>query len=521
MKFISHSQKCLWMLSQVPGTSIPYVTQAASEEVAAALKDCLTTIRSNFRFPAIFVYGASGSGKSRLALHSALALRSDSVLTGYLCLNMSAVEPLFGNIHPSKAEDYKETGTQKASEFLKSQLIQQNLLNEADAEKMQNWSLAAVMKAWADAIIKQDQRGVQKGQCYVCLMVHLDEVQHAAWATACMIRALKAVNKAGLTKNLICAVPIATGLSTSLTQAFTQSISSAQSTVTHLKYFDTERQDDRMHSIVLNVFNATTERDDPIKLENGRKKQSDLEAEETILKQQQARLTSQLKQIRQEQGAHEKVGEHRQPLESWREARLYDKAQAKVENELSELARKLFEVRQKLHQIREQHLTVGHLTTIPKLASLVADTGGWTLGLVVLGVACAAQSAVIPTHPADWDYARVENDTMRLLFRVYGDIGGNLEIKFGLHSEGLPKLIRLVIAPVEVSLCGNELLAWLGKVRCVRGWLGTHVITCRTDDCTFLVRARWNRKNRSTAPRLNVFWNMALCKPTVLKQERG
>ena len=452
---------------QLPGDMIQYVDNDASKAVLGALEECLKSMHTkNFRSPAIFAYGASGSGKSRLGLQAAHMLREKGLLTGYLCQNMDKVS--LGLPAVSTTEDalqLKDQHTPVAAEFLKQRLINRNFidtgLNEKEIDELSQMDLSKVMKQWAEDIRKQNPRIATTGNAattqekdkrLVMLVMHLDEVHRAEWPTACFIRAIAQASD-DLLHQGICAVPISTGFSTDVAKALTEAISTGEKMDTHVKFFSVIEQEQRIRTVAVNVFNAVLANSVPGWARERYNQQLDLTA---ARKKHQVEL----EQVRQQINDLKSNEDKQEQVEQLKQRRI-------------SLEQQLRNIDVRLDKLNSQEFTEKHLTTISSLDFLLKDTGGWTLGLVFFGVACAAQTNTVTVPALEWNFAQVEANIMRQLVQVYDSIDNILVRFLGMKPDGLPKLLCMVMSPFKV--CGG-LAQWVLAFWSAR--LGSHAMLC-------------------------------------------
>ena len=203
-----------------------------------------------------------------------------------------------------------------------------------------------------------------------------------------------------------------------------------------------------MQNVVMNAFNAVVQKQD-----------SEREARHNALR---AQLNKQLQDLNTErEKLAGRTGEVRWHL----------------------VSAKIRKVNIGLDQLRELELTRKHLASTPELCRLVEDSGGWTLGLVRLGTACAAHTAIIPMPVSEWRFDMIEDNVMRQLRGMYDDIAKLVTDVFGMHQDGLPKLILLILSTFKVGrsaavmcasgcVAGNSFLiqvcgvAWCGVAWC-------------------------------------------------------
>ena len=252
---------------QVSGTAVGFVPRKVSMAVVSSLHKYFSS--PDFRVPAVYVYGASGSGKSRLGLYAAekygelmqSGSRSTSnrpakskAIVGYLYMNMRSVDALVSEIEDHKVpDDRKRQDKAIAEKLLVEHLVARNLGSDAVPEYAQK-KLSDVLVEWGKAL-----RTTETEHVPVHLIVHLDEVQERPWASAIMTLAIRSTNdvvtqhKAGVR-----VIPVVTGLSTALTDTYNKSISPMQSTTHFLKYLDPETEHAEMRAIVTNAMMAAS-----------------------------------------------------------------------------------------------------------------------------------------------------------------------------------------------------------------------------------------------------------------------
>ena len=234
------------------GTTTQYVPRKVSEDVLGRLKTFFTD--DNFRRSALFVFGAVGSGKSRLGLRTAQAYKErahSKALVGYHYLDMGDVSILGGDI-----EDYEMTSDRKmadsatAQRFLAQHIIESNR-NNAGTATTSNPNLAAILREWAAALRSR----APKPGLPVHIICHLDEVQGKPWASACVVRAIRDV-KRKLDLAGVHVIPLLTGLSTARTQAVTEAVSETNSESFYLTYFHPVQEREQIRTLVVNAMNA-------------------------------------------------------------------------------------------------------------------------------------------------------------------------------------------------------------------------------------------------------------------------
>ena len=234
------------------GTTTQYVPRKVSEDVLGRLKTFFTD--DNFRRSALFVFGAVGSGKSRLGLRTAQAYKErahSKALVGYHYLDMGDVSILGGDI-----EDYEMTSDRKmadsatAQRFLAQHIIESNR-NNAGTATTSNPNLAAILREWAAALRSR----APKPGLPVHIICHLDEVQGKPWASACVVRAIRDV-KRKLDLAGVHVIPLLTGLSTARTQAVTEAVSETNSESFYLTYFNPVQEREQIRTLVVNAMNA-------------------------------------------------------------------------------------------------------------------------------------------------------------------------------------------------------------------------------------------------------------------------
>ena len=417
------------------------------------------------RLPAVFAYGASGSGKSRLVLHSAFnGAHTLGVTCGYLYQHMCTSMPgMHDVISEAQAKEHKDSDTTTAGKALRDVLLNHNLLEKPDARRLRTMSLGRVMLDWAQDLRQQHKAGSQqekgdesatgeKGEARVCLIIHLDEAQEAPWKATCIMRAIVDANRDCLLENNVLAVPIVTGLSTRLTQDLMQAISTIDPAIIYVKFFSVTAEGEDLNKITLNAFNALMLRRNPeLKAQEQRLEFSQLQLQKKLasLKEQRKGLLEKRDLLIEQQVKLKENSNQRQELDAQLEALLttllkHDTEERRVGAQLEDVTGFLFKVQQ-------MQLTIQNLKSIPELHLLVEDTGGWTLGLVRLGVACAAQTYFTPFTPFEWIFSRIEDSVLRDLMPVYGSADDILGRVLNMDHNGLPKLLRLVMSAFKVS----------------------------------------------------------------------
>ena len=219
----------------------------------------------------VFVFGASGSGKTRIGWHVHESLRASTttpMLVGY-----TAVEDWKRNtqawmkVPDDAAEEERRKNhditaaarrlvtiivkkNQTSSDYKKQGLPGHRVDGEHGPLEIAVLELAAVLRDWAGGITLQaGERG--KG-LPVCLLIHLDEFQVMPWAAACMVRAIRDANSKLKFSN-IRVIPLLTGLETAqITIYLARKHGLATGTEPypiHLQYFD-PRSDDAKRVLI-------------------------------------------------------------------------------------------------------------------------------------------------------------------------------------------------------------------------------------------------------------------------------
>ena len=251
---------------QISGTAVGFVPRKVSMAVVSSLHKYFSS--PDFRVPAVYVYGASGSGKSRLGLYAAekygelmqSGSRSTSnrpakskAIVGYLYMNMRSVDALVSEIEDHKVpDDRKRQDKAIAEKLLVEHLVARNL--GSDAVQYAQKKLSDVLVEWGKAL-----RTTETEHVPVHLIVHLDEVQERPWASAIMALAIRSTNHAAKQHAAgVRVIPVVTGLSTAQTDTCNKSISPMQSTTHFLKYLDPETEHAEMRAIVTNAMMAVS-----------------------------------------------------------------------------------------------------------------------------------------------------------------------------------------------------------------------------------------------------------------------
>ena len=97
--------------------------------------------------------------------------------------------------------------------------------------------------------------GTNEGIVPVCLVVHMDEFHHFPWASACMARAVCAVN--GSLSDGVFAVPVLTGLTTAETKQYTEAITGKDHPKLRLPFFRPLSK--KAKQVVINAFKAVVD----------------------------------------------------------------------------------------------------------------------------------------------------------------------------------------------------------------------------------------------------------------------
>ena len=219
----------------------------------------------------VFVFGASGSGKTRIGLHVHESLRASTttpMLVGYTAVeDWDTGAPAWMEAPDDAAEEKQRKyhditaaarwlvtiileNNQTSSDYKKQGLPGHRADGEHDSLEIAVLELAAVLRDWAGGITLQaGERG--KG-LPVCLLIHLDEFQVMPWAAACMVRAIRDANSKLKFSN-IRVIPLLTGLETAqITIYLARKHGLATGTEPypiHLQYFD-PRSDDAKRVLI-------------------------------------------------------------------------------------------------------------------------------------------------------------------------------------------------------------------------------------------------------------------------------
>ena len=251
---------------QVSGKNVLFVPRKVSMAVVNSLREYFSS--PDFRVPAVYVYGASGSGKSRLGLYAAEKYRDlmqsgsrssnrpakPEAIVGYLYMNIGSVDALASEIEDHKVtDDRKRQDKAIAGKLLVEHLVTRNFGSDAVPEYAQK-QLSDVLVEWGKAL-----RTTETEHVPVHLIVHLDEVQERPWASAIMALAIRSTNHAAKQHAAgVRVIPVVTGLSTAQTDTCNKSISPMQSTTHFLKYLDPETEHAEMRAIVTNAMMAVS-----------------------------------------------------------------------------------------------------------------------------------------------------------------------------------------------------------------------------------------------------------------------
>ena len=251
---------------QVSGKNVLFVPRKVSMAVVNSLREYFSS--PDFRVPAVYVYGASGSGKSRLGLYAAEKYRDlmqsgsrssnrpakPEAIVGYLYMNIGSVDALASEIEDHKVtDDRKRQDKAIAGKLLVEHLVTRNFGSDAVPEYAQK-QLSDVLVEWGKAL-----RTTETEKVPVHLIVHLDEVQERPWASAIMALAIRSTNYAAKQHAAgVRVIPVVTGLSTAQTDTCNKSISPMQSTTHFLKYLDPETEHAEMRAIVTNAMMAVS-----------------------------------------------------------------------------------------------------------------------------------------------------------------------------------------------------------------------------------------------------------------------
>ena len=257
------------------GRITEYVATSASQEVVDKFERAI----ANMHNPAskagltsvVFVFGASGSGKTRIGLHVHESLRASTttpMLVGYTAVeDWDTGAPAWMKAPDDAAEEERRKyhditaaarwlvtiileNNQTSSDYKKQGLPGHRADGEHDSLEIAVLELAAVLRDWAGGITLQaGERG--KG-LPVCLLIHLDEFQVMPWAAACMVRAIRDANSKLKFSN-IRVIPLLTGLETAQINSYlTRKHGLATGTEPypiHLQYFD-PRSDDAKRVLI-------------------------------------------------------------------------------------------------------------------------------------------------------------------------------------------------------------------------------------------------------------------------------
>ena len=251
---------------QVSGKNVLFVPRKVSMAVVNSLREYFSS--PDFRVPAVYVYGASGSGKSRLGLYAAEKYRDlmqsgsrssnrpakPEAIVGYLYMNIGSVDALASEIEDHKVtDDRKRQDKAIAGKLLVEHLVTRNFGSDAVPEYAQK-QLSDVLVEWGKAL-----RTTETEKVPVHLIVHLDEVQERPWASAIMALAIRSTNYAAKQHAAgVRVIPVVTGLSTAQTDRYNKSISPMQSTTHFLPYLDPETEQAEMRAIVTSAMVAVS-----------------------------------------------------------------------------------------------------------------------------------------------------------------------------------------------------------------------------------------------------------------------
>ena len=238
--------------SQVAGENIEFVAREAFDEVQSAIEDGISSIvsKSEEKQPAVvFVYGASGSGKTRIGWHAYKTLGQPPMrpaLAGYMCIGMRSLRKVHKKIMRSgswttmpqtedEIEARKEADTAAASRALERLLLKKNQTSKLSRDEV---PLHQLLAEWATAIRAQAKQK-DAARLTVCLIVHVDEFQMRPWASACLVRAIRDANETLEGELNVCVLPVLTGLTTDETERYLKRdvVSGVDTHEIHVQYF--------------------------------------------------------------------------------------------------------------------------------------------------------------------------------------------------------------------------------------------------------------------------------------------
>ena len=254
---------------QVAGENIEFVAREAFDEVQSVVERVVGSIasRSEDKRPTVvFVFGASGSGKTRIGWQAYKTLGQPPMrpaLAGYTYINLPALDSVMAEIERTKTwtavpqtgdeiDAHKLTDTAAASRALERLLLENNQTSKLSRDKV---PLHQLLAEWAAAIRAQAK---QKDAAHltVCLIVHIDEFQMRPWASACLVRAIRDANDKLESKLNVCVLPVLTGLSTGQTKRCLEGdmMSGVRPRDVHVQYFRPGSSD--AMQVTLNAYNA-------------------------------------------------------------------------------------------------------------------------------------------------------------------------------------------------------------------------------------------------------------------------
>ena len=273
-----HNSACLL---QTVGTAIAYVETHASKDVMQkVVENVYTYITRSFRPSPVFVYGASGAGKTRMGWHmyQALSRASDAeMLVGYTFLQphrhpldvdsqdveldkarrealAARKDNVVQKLKAAGADGAKDRVTAAAARALAKALLSNNQRQELQRGPLSKQPYSALLLQWGTAVRLQAKQE-NAADLPVCLIVHIDEFQKSAWETANMVRAIIKANDKNYSEGVI-AVPVLTGLSTTETDKFLtgEFVTGTKSRSVQLHYFDP--RSDAAKQVAVNSFKS-------------------------------------------------------------------------------------------------------------------------------------------------------------------------------------------------------------------------------------------------------------------------
>ena len=211
---------------QVAGENIEFVAREAFDEVQSVVERVVGSIasRSEDKRPTVlFVFGASGSGKTRIGWQAYKTLGQPPMrpaLAGYTYINLPALDSVMAEIERAKTwtavpqtgdeiDAHKLTDTAAASRALEQLLLENNQTSKLSHD---DEPLHHLLTEWATAIREQASQE-NAARLPVCLIIHIDEFQAEPWASACLTRAIRNAHEDLDTEHNVSAVSLLTGLS--------------------------------------------------------------------------------------------------------------------------------------------------------------------------------------------------------------------------------------------------------------------------------------------------------------------